>query len=64
MKANWIFERSFGYAGYRCQNCATWIYQHDIAICNCTMQEAADNKENEILHQLPIQNKQGQSELL
>ncbi len=23
---NWVFERSSGYAGYRCIKCSTWIY--------------------------------------
>ena len=35
MKGNWVFERSSGYAGYRCTRCATWIYEGQPKQCNC-----------------------------
>ncbi len=25
-ESNWFFERSSGYAGYRCVKCGTWVY--------------------------------------
>lgn len=33
-----IFERSSGYAGYRCPQCATWKYEADSTPwkCDCT----------------------------
>jgi hypothetical protein len=34
-KGVWRFERSSGYAGYRCQKCNTWIYCGAEAICDC-----------------------------
>jgi hypothetical protein len=34
-KGVWKFERSSGYAGYRCQKCNTWIYCGAEAICDC-----------------------------
>lgn len=44
MKSNWIFERSSGYDGYHCQNCDIWIYQHDAAICDCTLEESLQQR--------------------
>lgn len=32
---NWVFENSSGYAGFRCTNCATWIYQGKPFLCKC-----------------------------
>lgn len=32
---NWKFERSSGYAGYRCQKCSTWLYEDNLLICSC-----------------------------
>ncbi len=33
----WKFERSSGYAGYRCQNCGTWVYSDRTQDgCKCT----------------------------
>ena len=34
-KGKWKFERSSGYAGYRCQVCYVWIYNNQEKICNC-----------------------------
>lgn len=35
-KSDWVFERSSGYAGYRCQNCGVWIDAKTINIgCVC-----------------------------
>ncbi len=34
-KGSWVFERSSGYAGYRCQKCATWIYDSANKTCKC-----------------------------
>ena len=34
-KGKWEFERSSGYAGYRCQNCYTWKYEHQEKKCDC-----------------------------
>lgn len=31
----WVFERSSGYAGYRCEKCATWIYENQKRECKC-----------------------------
>lgn len=38
---NWVFERSSGYAGWRCNKCATWIYFNDPFDCKCNR----ENKE-------------------
>jgi hypothetical protein len=35
-KQTWVFERSSGFAGWRCSKCATWIYMDDEKICQCT----------------------------
>jgi len=32
---NWVFERSGGYAGWRCIKCGTWIYDKEQKICDC-----------------------------
>jgi hypothetical protein len=32
---NWIFERSSGYAGYKCINCSTWLYENQPFKCDC-----------------------------
>lgn len=32
---NWVFERSSGYAGWRCVNCGTWIYFNNPKKCAC-----------------------------
>lgn len=37
--SNWFFERSSGYAGYRCDKCAIWIYADQIQVCNCNRKE-------------------------
>lgn len=34
-KSNWIFERSSGYAGFRCHTCATWVYAEAPRECKC-----------------------------
>lgn len=35
-KGLWKQEYSSGYNGYRCINCATWVYAtEDIRFCNC-----------------------------
>lgn len=34
-KGDWVFERSSGYAGYRCRTCATWIYANTEYKCKC-----------------------------
>jgi hypothetical protein len=31
----WAFERSSGFAGYRCQECATWKYASEFLLCDC-----------------------------
>lgn len=33
---NWVFERSSGYAGYRCSACGTWVYSEQLKECKCT----------------------------
>jgi hypothetical protein len=35
LKYRWVFERSSGYAGYRCQICATWVYANQPLKCDC-----------------------------
>jgi len=32
---DWFFERSSGYAGYRCRKCSTWIHEYEPKKCNC-----------------------------
>lgn len=32
----WVFERSSGYAGFRCIYCATWVYNYQPKICKCS----------------------------
>jgi hypothetical protein len=34
-KGDWVFERSSGFAGYRCQRCATWLYDNQKLVCKC-----------------------------
>jgi len=34
--SRWVFERSSGYAGWRCQECSTWVYDSTPRKCNCT----------------------------
>ena len=34
---DWKFERSSGYAGYRCKNCGHWVYADGERKCNCVM---------------------------
>ncbi len=34
-KGKWEFERSSGYAGYRCQVCYTWVYNNQEKRCDC-----------------------------
>lgn len=34
-KGEWVFERSSGYAGYRCKKCHTWIYENQEKKCDC-----------------------------
>ncbi len=31
----WVFERSSGHPGYRCQGCATWVYENQPRLCHC-----------------------------
>lgn len=33
--SRWKLERSSGYAGFRCNECATWLYASDYLICKC-----------------------------
>lgn len=35
--SNWVFERSSGYAGFRCQKCAVWVYEDQEKKCDCTI---------------------------
>lgn len=44
-QGNWIFERSSGYVGYRCQDCAEWIYENQPkqCKCKCKLKVAPDN---------------------
>lgn len=35
VKGLWHYERSSGYAGYRCQKCAEWIYEGNPFVCKC-----------------------------
>lgn len=30
-----MFERSSGYAGYRCITCGTWLYENEVKFCDC-----------------------------
>ena len=32
---NWKFERSSGYAGWRCNTCLVWVYQGNSKTCDC-----------------------------
>ncbi len=32
---HWVFERSSGYAGYRCTKCMKWVYNTLPLICDC-----------------------------
>lgn len=32
---SWQFERSSGFAGYRCQDCATWVHANKPQVCDC-----------------------------
>jgi len=34
-KGDWVFQRSSGFAGYRCRKCAVWVYADNIKVCNC-----------------------------
>lgn len=34
--ARWVFERSSGYTGWRCQTCSTWVYYSAERTCTCT----------------------------
>lgn len=34
-KGKWVFERSSGYSGYRCQECYTWVYENQEKKCDC-----------------------------
>jgi len=34
-KGAWHFEISSGYDGWRCDKCATWVYDGDDLICDC-----------------------------
>jgi hypothetical protein len=34
---NWVFERSSGFAGFRCSQCAAWIYTGEWPECECTL---------------------------
>lgn len=34
-KGEWVFERSSGFAGYRCQKCQTWVYAEKKKKCCC-----------------------------
>ena len=34
-KGQWVFERSSGYSGYRCQKCAEWVYEEQELECKC-----------------------------
>jgi len=36
-KGDWRFERSSGYAGYRCQKCGTWVYENIARKCDCDL---------------------------
>ncbi len=35
VRGNWEFERSSGYAGWRCKACATWVYNGQPLVCDC-----------------------------
>lgn len=32
----WKFEISSGYAGWRCTECGTWVYDDKPKVCSCT----------------------------
>lgn len=32
---HWVFERSSGYAGWRCNACGHWVYEDKPKVCNC-----------------------------
>lgn len=34
-KGLWNFERSSGYAGFRCSQCGTWVYHNEKKVCKC-----------------------------
>lgn len=42
---NWVFERSSGYAGYRCTKCATWVYMGQPLRCSCNKYKRMSKKE-------------------
>lgn len=31
----WVFERSSGYAGWRCAQCFAWVREGDAKECSC-----------------------------
>lgn len=34
-KGTWHFEVSSGYDGWRCDKCATWVYDGKALVCDC-----------------------------
>lgn len=43
-KGVWVFEVSSGFPGYRCQNCATWVYEEQEKVCVCDKKSEALRK--------------------
>lgn len=46
MDNRWNFERSSGYAGYRCGSCGKWCYANQPLECECTNPKKFDNNFN------------------
>jgi len=49
-KGAWAFERSSGYAGFRCQKCATWIYDNQKEECQCGLSVKLRGDNSVIIH--------------
>ena len=43
-KGDWHFERSSGYAGYRCSRCGHWVYDNASKTCNCDEMKEKPNE--------------------
>lgn len=51
----WEFERSSGYAGYRCQKCQTWVYSDKPKKCNCGRKVKTREDGTVIIHRIKNQ---------
>ena len=55
---DWVFERSSGYAGWRCKNCAVWRYDTEEMKCSCEAQLPAAKKQSNHFRVWDIQQKE------